>query len=72
MKKATCGASCTYLLSENGGVLFFGRTKSTGEATMYPKPINDLQGWLVKDVACGNTSTIVLADESVVTWGGSP
>ena len=39
---------------------------------MYPKPINDLQGWLVKDLACGNTSTIVIADESVITWGPAP
>mmetsp|Transcript_7464 Transcript_7464/g.8614 ORF Transcript_7464/g.8614 Transcript_7464/m.8614 type:complete len:570 (-) Transcript_7464:147-1856(-) len=70
--KAVCGATCTYAIQKCGKVFFWGRTKSTGEAVMYPKPIPDLSGWNVSAIACGNTSTVVSADNSVITWGPSP
>lgn len=50
----------------------WGVTKKAGECNMYPKPIRDLQGWKVKSVAVGKTSTIVAADDSLITWGPSP
>lgn len=31
------GGTCSYALSKSGGAFFWGRTKSTGEASMYPK-----------------------------------
>ncbi|KYB27340.1 Protein RCC2 homolog-like Protein [Tribolium castaneum] len=39
---------------------------------MYPKPIQDLSGWTINHVAAGNTSIIVSADESVISWGSTP
>ena len=39
---------------------------------MHPQVIDDITGWDVRDVACGNTHTIVSADETVITWGPSP
>lgn len=50
----------------------FGLTKRTGEANMYPKPLQDLSGWNVRSVGCSQTSIVVAADESVIAWGASP
>lgn len=55
------------------GVLFFwGQSKSSGEATMYPKPVHDLQGWEIRSVGCSNKSIVVAAEETVISWGPSP
>jgi len=53
-------------------VYLFGQTKRTGEANMYPKPLQDLAGWNVRSVGCAATSIVVAADESVISWGPSP
>lgn len=50
----------------------FGQTKKTGEANMYPKPMQDLYGWNVRSVACGVTATVIAADNSVISFGPSP
>lgn len=55
-----------------GGLFMFGQTKRTGEANMYPKPVQDLAGWDIKHIATGFTSVVVAADESVIAWGASP
>lgn len=56
----------------SGAVYLFGQTKRTGEANMYPKPLQDLSGWNVRSVGCSVTSIVVAADESVIAWGPSP
>lgn len=66
------GGTCSYARTKAGATFFWGRTKTTGEATMYPKPVTDLHGWSVRALACGHTSTAVAADRSVITWGPSP
>ncbi|KAH8042715.1 hypothetical protein HPB51_025547 [Rhipicephalus microplus] len=56
-----------------GGVLYFwGMNNHGGEATMYPKPIQDLTGWHIRGIGCSNKSIVVLADESVISWGPHP
>lgn len=50
----------------------FGQNKRTGEANMYPKPIQDLTGWNVRCVGVANTSIVCAADDSVIAWGSSP
>lgn len=46
-------AGATYSLAVSGGQLYFwGLTKSTGDATMYPKPVRDMSGWDVRSVGC--------------------
>lgn len=50
----------------------FGQTKRTGEANMYPKPVQDLTGWNIHHIAAGLTSVIIAADESLIAWGASP
>jgi hypothetical protein len=59
-------------LAVTGAVYLFGQTKRTGEANMYPKPIQDLTGWSVRSVGCGFTSIVMAADDSVIAWGPSP
>lgn len=53
----------------SGTVAFFGKTKTSGEATMYPKPVDDLQGWRVRAMGAGNTSIVIAAEQSVISWG---
>jgi len=66
-----CGA--TYTLAQSDlGVFLWGKTKRTGEANMYPKPVQDLYGWNVRAVGCSVTSIVLAADESVIAWGPSP
>ncbi|KAK3239804.1 hypothetical protein CYMTET_50294 [Cymbomonas tetramitiformis] len=71
-KNIAAGATASYCMTRGGMTYFWGRTKSTGEANMYPKPVYDLNGWNVRSISCGNTSTICAADEAIITWGSSP
>ena len=71
-KRVFAGSTCCLALDENSMLYFWGQTKSSGEATMYPKTIPDLCGWSVRDVACANKSILTIADNSVISWGPSP
>ncbi|RZF41072.1 hypothetical protein LSTR_LSTR002704 [Laodelphax striatellus] len=71
-KGVVCGSSFSIVYTENKMSYLFGQTKKTGEANMYPKPIQDLSGWNVRAAACGNTCVVVAADNSVISWGPSP
>eukprot|EP00058_Branchiostoma_floridae_P028484 XP_002613975.1 hypothetical protein BRAFLDRAFT_67459 [Branchiostoma floridae] len=67
------GAFYSMGIMDNGGQLYlWGQTKTTGEANMYPKPVQDLSGWDVRSVGCSNRSIVVAADESTISWGPSP
>lgn len=70
----TIAAGSTYSLavSEHGALYFWGQTKSAGEATMYPKLVQDLCGWKIRSIGTSNKSIVLAADESVVSWGPSP
>jgi alpha-tubulin suppressor-like RCC1 family protein len=67
-----CGQTATYLVDLNGALYMWGITKRAGEAFMRPTVVEDVSGWTCRSVACGNTSTIVAAEESLITWGSSP
>ncbi|XP_014665982.1 PREDICTED: protein RCC2-like [Priapulus caudatus] len=75
-KRGACrifaGSAYTMAVSELGALYCWGQTKATGEAIMYPKPVQDLSGWTIRSVGCSNRSIVVAADESVVSWGPSP
>lgn len=68
----TCGSACTLVIRNSGKTMFFGKTKTSGEATMYPKVIDDLNGWRVRAFGAGNASIVVSAETSVISWGPSP
>lgn len=66
------GSSFCLAFSEAGNLMMWGQNKTSGEAAMYPKPIQDLCGWKVRSIGCCNKSIIVAADDSVISWGPSP
>jgi len=66
------GATYSMALDVNGLLYFWGQNKSSGEATMYPKNVQDLCGWRVTAVSCANRSIFVIADGSCISWGPSP
>ncbi|KAJ8687635.1 hypothetical protein QAD02_023429 [Eretmocerus hayati] len=72
VKAVFCGSTYSLAVNVHGSMLLFGQSKRTGEANMYPKPIQDLSGWDIRCVAVSNTSVVVAADESVIAWGCSP
>ncbi|KAM9217761.1 LOW QUALITY PROTEIN: protein RCC2 [Leptosomus discolor] len=66
------GYTCSFAVSEIGGLFFWGATNTSRESTMYPKIVQDLCGWKIRSLACGKSSIIVAADESTISWGPSP
>ncbi|XP_018425952.1 PREDICTED: protein RCC2 [Nanorana parkeri] len=66
------GATCSFAVSEMGGLYFWGATNTSRDSTMYPKTVQDLCGWKVRNLACGKSSIIAAADESTISWGPSP
>uniref|UniRef100_A0A131YPH6 Protein RCC2-like protein n=1 Tax=Rhipicephalus appendiculatus TaxID=34631 RepID=A0A131YPH6_RHIAP len=66
------GGTFSMAVSELGVLYFWGMNNHGGEATMYPKPIQDLTGWHIRGIGCSNKSIVVLADESVISWGPHP
>ncbi|RWS06750.1 RCC2-like protein [Dinothrombium tinctorium] len=72
VKRIWAGSTFSLALDENGILYFWGQTKSSGEATMYPKAVQDLSGWHIRSVGTANKSIVVAADESVISWGPSP
>lgn len=72
VRSVNCGSSYSLAVSDFGALYLFGQTKRTGEANMYPKPVQDLAGWDIHQLAAGNTSIIVAADDTVIAWGASP
>ncbi|KAM6402758.1 protein RCC2 [Rhynochetos jubatus] len=66
------GYTCSFAVSETGGLFFWGATNTSRESTMYPKAVQDLCGWKIRSLACGKSSIIVAADESTISWGPSP
>ncbi|KAJ2954112.1 hypothetical protein O0L34_g2334 [Tuta absoluta] len=72
VRSVHCGATFSLAVNEHGALFMFGQTKRTGEANMYPKPVQDLHGWNIRSVGCSNTSIVIAADDSLVAWGVSP
>ncbi|BFZ23016.1 hypothetical protein BsWGS_26055 [Bradybaena similaris] len=66
------GSTYSLAVNEHGALYFWGQTKTSGEANMYPKLVQDLCGWKIRSIGTGNKSIVVAADESVVSWGPSP
>ncbi|XP_057553754.1 protein RCC2 isoform X3 [Hippopotamus amphibius kiboko] len=47
------GYTCSFAVSEVGGLFFWGATNTSRESTMYPKAVQDLCGWRIRSLACG-------------------
>lgn len=72
VRSVFCGATFSMAINDIGALFLFGQTKRTGEANMYPKPVQDLSGWNVRSVGTSNTSIVIAADDSIIVWGVSP
>lgn len=44
VRRIFCGSSFTLAIPDTGSLFLFGQNKKTGEANMYPKPVQDLAG----------------------------
>jgi len=69
-----CGNTSTFVVSgEPYHALYrFGITKKSGEAQMKPMLEDQVHGWRVRSVSCGNTSICIASERTLITWGPSP
>lgn len=72
VRSVYCGASYSLAIADTGQLYMFGQNKKTGEANMYPKPVQDLAGWNIQAIGAGFTSMIISADDTLIAWGASP
>lgn len=72
VRNVYCGATYSLAITDIGALFMFGQNKKTGEANMYPKPVQDLAGWHITTIGCSNTSVIISADDTLIAWGASP
>lgn len=66
------GSQFSMALDVHGVLYFWGQNKSSGEATMYPKVVQDLCGWKISSLSCANRSIFLAAEGACVSWGPSP
>ncbi|KAI7697510.1 Protein RCC2 -like protein [Sarcoptes scabiei] len=72
VKGIWCGGTFSMAVDVHNLLYFWGLSKTSGEATMYPKNVQDLNGWNIRSIGCANRSIVVAADDSVISWGPSP
>lgn len=72
VRSVHCGSTYSLAVNDIGVLFLFGQNKKTGEANMYPKPVQDLSGWHITSIGCANTSIIISADDTLIAWGASP
>jgi len=67
------GSSCFVETNSKGRMYFWGQMKSSGEATMYPKPYEEFGGQTPNHMAIG-MKHVVMAADGTSTWsmGSSP
>ena len=67
--QAACSTTASFCVVQVGPQVYaWGKWKTSGDSTMYPKAFADLQGWNVRHMAAGATHYAVAADESTITW----
>ncbi|XP_050302274.1 protein RCC2 homolog [Anthonomus grandis grandis] len=72
VRSVHCGSTYTLAVTEYNGLFLCGQTKRSGEANMYPKPVQDLAGWNINHIGTSYTSIMVAADDTCIAWGASP
>lgn len=65
------GSAYTLAVSQTKGLYFWGKLSNSprGEATVYPKLVQDLCGFQTHSMSGGNNCVFVVADEACVGWG---
>jgi len=72
---ASCGASCTLILTKEGHLYYFGKHRSVGEAVMRPQVLAELanNGHVVTNASAGNQTVVCSTKNGVtVAWGQGP
>ncbi|KAK9816923.1 hypothetical protein WJX72_007117 [[Myrmecia] bisecta] len=70
---AACGTTSSFCNGTGEQLFAWGKLKTSGDNTMYPKPYMDLAGWQIRHMACGAYTFAVAAhymsEQSTITWG---
>ncbi|KNC80753.1 hypothetical protein SARC_06897 [Sphaeroforma arctica JP610] len=73
MDGISCGQQCSFAFKKDRGMLYmWGQPRGVREANMYPKSVYDLQGWPVRAMGQGMSSTVIATESSVISYGGAP
>merc|ERR1711884_915836 len=73
IRQVMAGGKFNIAISEIPGTVYmWGQYTGAKEANMYPKPIADLSGWIVRSMGCGTKGWMIAADESVIGCAPSP
>lgn len=70
--KIACGGTSSFAVNELDQFYFWGQLKASGEATMYPKPMQELSGWPIDHISVGNKHVAIVSGTDVITWGSAP
>ncbi|CAN0181670.1 unnamed protein product, partial [Discosporangium mesarthrocarpum] len=73
VKTVSAGASCSMALSTSGHLFYWGKLPNAprGEATMYPRIVDDLSNWQVRSATASNAGVLVASETSTIAWGSS-
>ena len=73
IKKVVAGGQFSLAVSECPGTCYmWGQYTTSKEANMYPKPIADLSGWIIRSIGCSGKGWMVAADDSAIGCSPSP
>lgn len=72
VRSVFCGSSYSMAINELGVLFMFGQNKKTGEANMYPKPVQDLAGRIRKSITKNFPSLITFYFVFIYQDGTSP
>ncbi|PWA80494.1 regulator of chromosome condensation (RCC1) family protein [Artemisia annua] len=65
----SAGSVNSSVTAGGGQMYMWGKIKSTGDDSMYPKPLMDLSGWNIRCMDSGSMHHFVGADSSCISWG---
>nr|XP_043636781.1 protein RCC2-like [Erigeron canadensis] len=65
----SAGSVNSSVTAAGGQLYMWGKIKSTGDDSMYPKPLMDLSGWNIRCMDSGSMHHFVGADNSCISWG---
>jgi alpha-tubulin suppressor-like RCC1 family protein len=65
------GSMSSFVSALQGQLYAWGKLKTSGDTQMYPSPFMGLQGWTLRDFACGYVTFAGCSEKSAVTWGGA-
>ena len=70
----TCGGTASFAVAREPyfSLYQWGITKKSGECDTRPTMLDQVQGWRIRAVACGNTSIVIGSASTLIAWGPGP